>query len=175
MANHTSLAARALVAYAYGVFRHFDGCILKKPGKLLVANGKNRPAWRIAMGHGPKDATFKGHRSRFGDGHPNRRQCVAKAKSTGQRCRCDALRFASCCRLHGGHQLAYRAIGSTVSKAALRKPRVALAAIGSGPMPEGLPVALSPVDRGKLIEAWRNRATSPDEVNLAITATTRWR
>lgn len=53
------------------------------------------------------DAFFPGYQSRFGDGHPSRRQCTAIARGTGQRCRCDALQGATRCRSHGGHMAAY--------------------------------------------------------------------
>ena len=131
----------------------------------MAAKSKNRPSWRIPQGHGPATASFKGYQSRFGDGHPNRRQCVAIARATGEQCKRDAMRGASCCHKHGGYQWAARAAGVDVTHATLRRSRVALARIGSGDAPDGFPVdvalPLSPVARGRLFEAWRNRALAP--------------
>jgi hypothetical protein len=132
----------------------------------VAAKSKNRPHWRIAVREsGSKHARFYGYQSRYGDGAPSRRQCTAIARSTGERCRNDAMQGAPRCRMHGGHALAYRAAGVDVSSATVRKPRKALAALGAGAMPDGFPldVALpvSPVERGRLYEAWQNRALAP--------------
>ncbi len=131
----------------------------------MAAKSKNRPSWRIPMRKVTLDSTFPGYQSRFGDGHPNRRQCVAVARATGQRCRLDALHGAACCHKHGGHRWARRAAGVDVTQATLRRPRKAMARIGSGNAPDGFPLdvalPLSPIDRGRLFEAWRNRALSP--------------
>lgn len=135
----------------------------------MAAKSKNRPMWRIpqrtASTASTVDRRFPGYQSRFGDGHPNRRQCVAVARSTGERCKRDPLRGASCCRVHGGYRQAARASGVDVTTATLRAVRGALAAIGSGDAPPDFPrdVALpvSPVERGKAYEAWRNRALAP--------------
>jgi hypothetical protein len=143
-----------------------------------VANNsnKNRPMWRIPLRTGPKEPQrFKGYQSRFGDGHPNRRQCVAIARSTGKQCRCDALQNAACCRLHGGHRHAARASGVDVTMATARRSRVALARVGAGnaphDFPHDVPLPVSPVERGKAYEAWCNRALAPREW-LAITVAT---
>jgi hypothetical protein len=139
-----------------------------------VAKSKNRPQWRIPLGQGPKNARFPGYQSRYGDGHPSRRQCIATARHGGQ-CRLDALRGAACCGKHGGHAQAARMAGVTVTLATMRKPRVALASVGAMPAPDGFPldVALpvSPVDRGRLYEAWQNRALAPSTWQLELTAT----
>jgi hypothetical protein len=135
----------------------------------MAAKSKNRPMWRIPQltvsTASAADRRFPGYQSRFGDGHPNRRQCVAIARSTGQRCRCDALQGASHCQKHGGHRQAARASGVDVTQATLRRARKVLAAIGSGDAPPGFPpdvaLPLSPVERGKAYEAWRNRALAP--------------
>jgi hypothetical protein len=68
----------------------------------------NRPHWRLPMTKGKGQKAFPGYQSRFGDGHPNRTQCNAVARTTGQRCRKDALQGAFCCQSHGGHRQAYR-------------------------------------------------------------------
>jgi hypothetical protein len=68
--------------------------------------------------------------------------------------------------MHGGYRQAANASGGAVTMATLRRPRRALATIGSGDAPADFPadVALpvSPVERGRLFEAWRNRALAPD-------------
>jgi len=133
----------------------------------MAAKSKNRPSWRIPMRKVSLDSTFPGYQSRFGDGHPNRRQCVAVARRTGERCRHDAMQGAACCRSHGGYKHAARAAGVSVTTATPRHPRQAMARIGSGDAPDGFPadvaLPLSPVERGRLYEAWRNRALSPGE------------
>ena len=121
---------------------------------------KNRPYWQLPMrASGSKAAAFKGYQSRFGDGHPNRRQCVAIARHGGQ-CRCDAMKGATCCRAHGGHKLAYRNMkpGALSARTGLASARKALAKLSTlEPFPEGEEYSLSPVERGKAIEAARNR------------------
>jgi hypothetical protein len=141
---------------------------LAKPGKPLVVKPKrtkNRPQWRVPdIVNGRRDASFPGYRSTFRDG-VNRRQCSAMTRA-GSRCCNDPLQGGTRCRLHGGHMGAYRANGAPVSKAALRRPRAALAAIGCGPVPDGLdgvPLPASPVDRGRLFESYLNRTLAPDE------------
>ena len=143
---------------------------------------KNRPNWRFRLGSGREkgcSAVFPGYRSKFGDGHPSRKQCIAKARSTGQRCRHDAVHGASCCHVHGGHRWGLLAeqkrlgFGRVISPAACRSvPRKALAAIGSGEtprdLPRSIPLPVSPVERGRLYEAWLNRRLAPG-VWLAIT------
>jgi hypothetical protein len=129
----------------------------------------NRPSWHIPQNHnGNPAAAFLGYQSRFGDGHPNRRQCKAIARRTGKQCKRDAMQGAPTCASHGGHVHAYRAAGVTWSKATMRAaPRKALAAIGSGPppddfdLPKNVSLPASPVERGRLYEAWRNRLLDP--------------
>ena len=137
---------------------------MEKTGKPLVVKPKrtkNRPQWRVPdYQTGRRDAVFPGYQSRFGDG-VNRVQCSAVARSTGTRCRNDSLHGASRCRVHGGHQSAMRASGVAVSIAASRRGRRVLAAIGCGPVPDGLtgPLPDSPVARGRLFESYRNRTS----------------
>jgi hypothetical protein len=134
---------------------------------------KNKPAWRARLdGRGALpgcDAKFPGYQSRFGDGHPNRTQCVAIARGTGVRCRNDAIQGASCCRVHGGHRHGRiaaeklhgrdRVIVTKSGKSARRK---SLATLGvTERIPEGLPIPLSPVERGRVLEAYANRITDP--------------
>jgi hypothetical protein len=143
---------------------------------------KNRPNWLLPRGHGPKapDASaMLAKRTPFGTFTPEsgRRQCVAVAKATGERCGNAALRGSDHCRLHGGHRAAMaRAPEGSVSAIAGRHAvRQGLAKIGaSEPLPPVSPVPpLSPIDRGKLVEAWRNRALAPDALRVALTARTR--
>jgi hypothetical protein len=128
---------------------------------------QNRPSWRLPkIITGNPNARFPGYVSKFGDGHPSRRQCIAKARSTGKQCKQDAMQGASTCHMHGGHVHAYRAAGVTWSKATMRSaPRKELARIGSGSPPADLPVwvklPVSPVERGRLYEAWRNAQMDP--------------
>ena len=134
---------------------------------------KNRPMWRIRLANGRErgcDAVFLGYRSRFGDGHPGRRQCIATARSTGKRCKNDCIQGATCCRVHGGHRIGYRAaikrLGpGVISLASGRNaPRKALAKLSTiEPYPLGAPWLLSPVERGKTIEAGLNRVMAPGE------------
>jgi hypothetical protein len=144
--------------------------------QLPGCNPKNRPDWRIALTtSGLKDARFPGYQSRFGDGHASRRQCASVARSTGKRCRCDACQGATTCRLHGGVTNAARVAGVTVTVATLRRARVALARLGAGQAPDGFPVDIalpvSPIARGRLYEAWQNRALAPSTWRLALTET----
>ena len=128
---------------------------------------KNRPMWRLRCARGREkgcDARFPGYQSRFGDGHPNRRQCTASARSTGRRCRCDAVQGSSRCAKHGGHATAYRKareryghkfVSLTSGKSAARKTLAKLSTVE--PYPKGVPWLASPVDRGMVIEASLNR------------------
>ena len=124
---------------------------------------KNRPMWRVPMNaRGYATAKFPGYQSRFGDGHPNRVQCVAMARSTGQRCRKDALRGAPTCNSHGGHWHAYRNapegfVSSRSGTASTRNALAKLATIERFPVGEAWPEHGSPVKRGLVIETARNR------------------
>jgi hypothetical protein len=133
----------------------------------MASESKNRPSWRIPVGNGPSNARFPGYQSRFGDGHPNRRQCVAVARSTGKRCNGPAMRGVACCRVHGGYRQAAKATGLRATMATRRNGRRALYAIGIGDAPPGfpldVPLPLSPLARGRLFEAWQNRALAPRE------------
>lgn len=121
----------------------------------------NKPSWRFPK-HPPRrpNPTFPGYQSRFGDGHPGRRQCVAIAKATGKRCKKDPLQGSSRCGSHGGHTEAYHNApkGFISSRTPVAVARAAMARIGwTEPFPENLPWHPSPIQRGKLIEAERNR------------------
>lgn len=119
---------------------------------------KNRPYWRAPMGKGVPQA-FLGYQSRYGDGHPNRRRCVAMARS-GERCRKDALQGATCCQVHGGHKDAYRNApeGFVSLRSGIAGTRKALAKLSTlERYPESMSYSLSPVERGKAIETARNR------------------
>jgi len=134
-----------------------------------MPNGPNRPSWRMPTGHGNPRAVFPpGVRSQFGDHHPNRRQCVAVARTTGKRCRKDALQGAKRCAFHRGHQEAY--CNAPPGFVSLRTPvavvRSALAKLGSSELfPIGKAWDPSPVKRGRIIEDEHNR-------QLGLTTTT---
>jgi hypothetical protein len=120
----------------------------------------NRPSWRLPKHGGPKNRTFSGYISRFGDGHPSRVRCKAIARTTGERCRRDALQGAVCCQAHGGHRQAYKNapagfISSVKGKSAVRKALAKLSTIERFPV--GVPYPDTPVKRGKAIETARNR------------------
>lgn len=136
-------------------------------------NRKNRPSWAAPKFDYPSRVdpapAFMVARSGFGDFAPGsgRRQCVAIAKH-GERCRCDAVQGSERCRVHRGMQ----SIGSRLAKLGYspakpeRRLRKAIAEMGAREAPEGFPEALlecSPLRRAELFEAWRNRATAPDE------------
>ena len=138
---------------------------------------KNRPSWRLPIAPGcGKGRKFPGYQSRFGDGHPNRRQCTATARSTGKRCRCDPVQGSPRCQKHGGHRLAYlaaqeqlgnRFVSLVSGKAAARKGLARLSVVE--PYPKDVPWLDFPVDRGLVIEAERNRELAP-KVWLGVTA-----
>ena len=123
---------------------------------------KNRPSWRLRDRRGREkgcNAVFFGRVSRFGDGHPNRKRCIAKTRS-GPRCRKDALQGSTCCGSHGGHYMAYRTVGHDfISLAAARSvTRKALATLSTiERFPIGVEYPASPVERGRVIEAVRNQ------------------
>lgn len=135
---------------------------------------KNRPSWRLRLASGlPKGypSKFRGYQSRFGDGHPNRRQCHAIAKSTHQRCRCDALRGSDHCRLHGGHRqgllaeqqrLGIGRVHSLVAGRHARRQALVELALTERLSPE-LPQPRSLVQRGRVLEAFANRLTAMAE------------
>lgn len=81
---------------------------------------------------------------------------MAIARS-GAQCRCDAMRGATCCRSHGGHVMAYRFMpeGAVSARTGISATRFALAKLSTLERSESR--SLSPVERGKAIEAERNR------------------
>ena len=121
---------------------------------------------RLSSGRQPGcDASFPGYQSRFGDGHPNRRQCTTTARSTGQRCRCDAMQGSTRCRAHGGHVGAYRSalremgprmISTVPSRSIARKMLARIAA--TEPFPPDAEWHPSPVERGRVILDALNRS-----------------
>ena len=137
---------------------------------------KNRPNWRMPLRSGRRkgDKTIKPPVPN-GYGFRNvARPCKAIARSTGKRCRKPAMHGSPCCEKHGGHVHAYRSEmerlgpGRVYSLATGRAvPRKALATIGCGEtprdMPRNIPLPVSPIDRGRLYEAWLNRQFAPGE------------
>jgi hypothetical protein len=142
-------------------------------GRHKTPYKKNRPAWRVATSSAtprkPIIPPAPDKRSAWGDFTPGngRTQCKALARSTGKRCGHDALQGATACRVHGGFAMAYRrqrealdATGkATATRNALRAPRRALARIGAtvSALPDGSPVPVSPVERGR---AWELAMTA---------------
>ncbi len=137
-----------------------------------------RPSWRAPFIRYPKGAgpgahaAFLAKRTAFNDFSPGsgRRQCVAIAKGSGDRCRNNAVQGAERCRTHKGIAPAIRNLKRDHGADKVRrlvhkhKAREALFAIGLKPAPEGLEVkanAVQGVKRGRLFEAYRNRAYAP--------------
>lgn len=124
-----------------------------------MTSKKNRPSWRVPLVVHRQQAEFRCTPSRFGDGHPNRRQCQAVARSTGQRCRKDAMQGATTCASHGGHRAAYQnaPAGFYASRRGISTVRMGLAELAATERyPPGVAWSASPVERGKRIEAARN-------------------
>lgn len=133
-----------------------------------MLTGKNRPRWmpRDARGRQPKcDARFYCERYDLHNPPEGWRRCEAIAKGSGQRCKLHALQGARHCHKHTGYSAAYVAAGVDWSMASMRSvPRQALARIGSGEAPRDMdyvPYQASPIDRGRLYEAWWNRELAP--------------
>lgn len=101
-------------------------------------------------------------RSSFGDFTPGngRTRCKAKAKTTGARCRCDAIGGTTRCKAHGGIAYAMRKLRQERgAKAQRRRPdyhaRRALFAV-SLESPEGFVSEAVGIERGKQIEKFKN-------------------
>ena len=143
---------------------------------MKAYNPKNRPAWAAPKRDYPTridpSPAFMVARSGFGDfSGKGRRQCIAIAKGTGERCRRDAVQACERCGTHGGLQAIGKRLarlGYAPSKAD-RRIRSAWAALGSGEPPQGFPEVslahLSPVRRGELFEAFENRSWNPETWN----------
>jgi len=124
----------------------------------------SRPGWRAPLRHGnPKPVqspAFLAAREKF--------------RGTGRKCdKCNrfALRGAVFCKRHGGLLSAAAAEAERYGKPVVilrkGKRRVALYELGLGAPPPDMPLPavfndLRTIQRGMLIEAWQNRATSPD-------------
>jgi hypothetical protein len=116
---------------------------------------------------------MKAKRTPFNDFSPEsgRRQCVSIAKMTGKRCGCAAIPGADRCRVHKGISPAIRNLRRDSDRPIHRATndlvaRMTLCAVGYGPEPEGLESVLDGVHgslRGRLIEAYQNRALCPGE------------
>ena len=129
---------------------------------------KNRPSWRLRDRRG----------RRKGEAVPlpvpcfdlrDAPRCRAKRRD-GEPCRAPAMQGATTCRCHGGHLQAHRSAARLMGKervysvrSAVSSPREALARIGvTEPYPPGVHYAVSPLVRGLVIEAYRNRETAPE-------------
>ena len=141
-----------------------------------------RPQWRkpylnYPKGGGPGlNALFVARRTAFGDFSPGsgRRQCVSIAKHSGERCRRDAVQGAAQCRVHKGISPALaklrRERGAHVQRLDISATaRRALCAIAFDAAPEGFSgKACGATARGRLYEAYRNRAYAPDVYRLYL-------
>ena len=133
-----------------------------------MAAGKNRPHWRARLGSGRQpgcNAIPPKGGLRFGS-VPERFQCRAIARSTGERYRQPALHGARHCGKHGGHRLAYRmerkALGEKVMipLPPIRYARAALAALGAA---VDKSVSVSIIERGRYLEETKNRTSGEME------------
>lgn len=137
-------------------------------------NSKNRPRWAAPKRDYPTRVdpapAFMVARSTFGDFSEGsgRRQCKSVARSTGERCRRDAVQGCERCGTHGGLTTIGKRLAKLGYSAATpnRRIRRRLADLGAGEPPQGFPEAslahLSPLRRGQLFEAFENRAWAPD-------------
>jgi hypothetical protein len=117
-------------------------------------------------------------RTAFGDFSPGsgRRQCVSIAKSTGERCKRDAVNGADHCRTHRGVRTALARLKRRLGDKAQRvdngaQARRALCAIVFQGAPGGLKLERNgrgAPSLGRLFEAYRNRASAPDEYQKAL-------
>lgn len=143
-----------------------------------------RPKWRapyvIGPGNGPITPALLAKRTSFGDFSPGsgRVQCEAVSKSTGERCRRDAVQGVSTCRAHKG-------VGGAMTKLRASRPdarsaanggaaRKALAQIALDSAPEGAENLSSDrglVHLGRLREAFQNRVYAPDEFRRLLCLT----
>jgi hypothetical protein len=131
-----------------------------------------RPAWRAplkASGCGVLSEAFIAKRGSLPYTAP---QCTGRAKSTGERCRRVAMRHTNRCQMHGGRIAAEHGEAKRYgAKMIITRPRhrkQAIAALGAGPWPYGLPkrpdlLELGPFAKGRLFEAFANREMAPDE------------
>jgi hypothetical protein len=144
-----------------------------------------RPQWRkpyrtYPKGGGPGvHAAFVAKRTAFGDFSPGsgRRQCVSIAKHTGERCRRDAVQGANQCRTHKGISPALYKLRQERGPHVQRldtgaTARRALCAIAFDAAPDGFSgEAPNATARGRLYEAFRNRAYAPDVYRLYLCQT----
>lgn len=140
-----------------GLWRHLNGM------------SRTRQSWRAAFINYPKHIdrpapkAFLAKRSSGGDFTPGngRRQCVAIAKRTGERCRCTAIGGVTRCRAHRGLIAAVKKLkrlyGDKVRRTTpLRTARRALFQAGLE-SPKGFKSNAQGVERGRQIEAFKNR------------------
>jgi hypothetical protein len=134
----------------------------------------HRPKWRAILrnnGHANVlSPLFLARRGKVTDWP----RCQAIAKSTGKPCKDVAIRGTDRCYRHKDRSTMKKAEEAEAERygrpiIVLRNPRKqALVELGARtPWPEGLPkrpdlLALGPLARGRLFEAWENRLTAPD-------------
>ena len=114
------------------------------------------------MGARPISQAMLAKRSSFGDFTPGngRRQCVAIAKATGERCRQDAVGHAKRCKAHKGIQEARQALrrkGERVVRSTLDYVARDMLFKASFETPEGFACEAIGVPRGRLVEAYKNK------------------
>jgi len=135
-----------------------------------MSDPKNRPPWRARLGPGRrKGENIKPPEPRA-DGLRTGPRCKATARHTGKPCKNPAMSGSNRCRVHGGHYMAYQSeiarLGAdkVISlRSGIYQPRNSLAKLAAEkPTPVGLPYKLSPIERGKQIEAWENRDLDPE-------------
>lgn len=128
---------------------------------------RRRPHWLAKRrpgipepGKAPPSAMLA-RRSSFGDFTPGngRTQCGAIAKSTGLRCRKDAIGGTARCEAHKGIAAAMakaRARGERLVRATRNYPARAMLYVAGLDEPEGFRSDAKGVERGRLVEAFKN-------------------
>ena len=144
---------------------HFRSITETSTFQPMSSKSKNRPCWRMRLRNGREpgcDAKFPVPLSHFGDQY--HRQCNARARSTGLRCRKAALAGADRCASHAGHKAAYiaaqRELGNKFIslRSGIATARRGLAKLSTiERYPEATEWHPSPVERGRIIEEHRNR------------------
>lgn len=133
-------------------------------------SSKNRPNWRVPL----IDVSERKH---LNIKPPNPRadglrvgpRCKARTRA-GNPCQLPAMTGAPTCHKHGGHRHALRSEQERLGeervvsfRSGIGGERKRLARLSTQePMPIGVDVPLSPVDRGALIEAYQNRELDPE-------------
>jgi hypothetical protein len=152
---------------------------------------RDRPNWRAPRKQphagNPEDIRHAlAKRTSFGDFTPGsgRRQCVSVAKGTGERCRKDCVAGRERCHMHGGTRLMQGRVkpGDVVVRRSGARMHYASVGALEEAYSEGLPRVVGSVSvddlsagsRGKIIEAWRNRALDPGNWRLVQEKAPTW-